>query len=206
LPQTALQYEALFPGFVTRGPSVDGQPGPVTSIKIAEANFGGVDVAGTDIEAAYAWRDALGRWTAALSATRTNEYQVVVSPGAPTQNRLGRRFDDFWAPRWKDRASIDLDTGGWTLGLTGRFLGQYKDEGTSDRRLGAYWLVDLAASLDLKKSLPNLAVGVKAASLSLSIANLANRQPQFVETYPYYDLTQADWRGRYVSTRVSIDW
>jgi iron complex outermembrane receptor protein len=38
------------------------------------------------------------------------------------------------------------------------------------------------------------------------VANLANRPPQFVETFPYYDGTQADWRGRYVSTKVSIDW
>lgn len=206
LPQTALDYEALFPGFVTRGPSVDGQPGPVTSVKVAEANFGSVDVAGTDMEAAYAWRSLLGRWTASVSATRTNEYQVVLAPGAPKENRLGRRFDDFWAPRWKERASVDLDAGSWTLGLTGRYLGQYKDEGTSERRLGAYWMFDLAASLDLKKWLPDGTAAVKAASLSLSVANLANRQPQFVETYPYYDLTQADWRGRYVSTRVSVAW
>ena len=205
-PQTALDYEALFPGFVTRGPSVGGQPGPVTSVLLAETNFGSVDAAGTDMDAAYAWRGSPGRWIATLGATRTNEYQVVLSPGAAKENRLGRRFDDFWAPRWKTRASIALDGAGWSLGLTGRYLGRYKDEGTSERRLGAYWLEDLAGSLDLKKLLPGLAVAVKAASLSLSIANLANRQPQFVETLPYYDVTQADWRGRYVSTRVAIDW
>jgi iron complex outermembrane receptor protein len=205
-PQTVLDYESLFPGFVTRSPSVDGQPGPVTSVKLSETNFGSVDVAGTDMEAAYAWRGVLGRWTATASATRTSEYQVVLAPGAAKQNRLGRRFDDFWAPRWKDRASIDLDAGSWTMGLTGRYLGQYKDEGTSERRLGASWMYDLAGSLDLKKWLPNLVVAVKAASLSLSVANLTNRLPQFVETDPYYDVTQADWRGRYVSTRVSIDW
>ena len=47
---------------------------------------------------------------------------------------------------------------------------------------------------------------MKAATLSLTVANLTNRQPQFVETFPYYDITQADWRGRYVNTRVSVDW
>lgn len=205
-PQVALDNEALLPGLVTRGPSTDGQPGPVTLIKYTEVNFGSVDVAGTDMEAAYAWRGFLGRWTAALSATRSNEYQVALAPGSAKQDRLGRRFDDYWAPRWKDRASIDLDAGAWTLGLTGRYLGEYKDEGTSERRLGAFWTYDLAGSVDLKKLLPSLGLGMKAASLSLSVANLANRQPQFVETYPYYDATQADWRGRYVSTRVSIDW
>jgi len=143
---------------------------------------------------------------ATAGATLTNEYRVVLAPGAAPQNRLGRRFDDYWAPRWKSRAAISFDAGSWTLGLTGRYLGQYKDEGTSERRLGAYWMEDLAASLDLKRSFPNLAAAVKGASLSLAIANLSDRQPQFVETLPYYDVTQADWRGRYVSTKISIDW
>jgi len=204
-PQTALDHEGLFPGFVTRGPPVDGQPGPVTRVLLAETNFGSVDAAGTDMEAAYAWRGPLGRWIASVGATHTNEYRVVLAPGAATENRLGRRFDDFWSPRWKTRSSVSIDGGGWSLSLTGRYLGQYKDEGTSERRLGAYWMEDLAASIDLKKCLPRLTV-VKAASLSMSVANLTNRQPQFVETLPYYDVTQADWRGRYVSTRLSLDW
>ena len=206
-PQTALDYESSFPGFVTREPTVDGVPGKVTSILFSEANFGSVDVAGTDMEAGYAWRGFQGRWTVSAGATRTNEYQVVLAPGEATQNRLGQRYSDFWAPRWKSRASIDIDAGAWSLGLTSRYLGQYKDAlGTSERRLGAYWTHDLAASVDLKKCLPNLAERVKAATLSLTIANLTDRQPQFVETAPYYDVTQADWHGRYVGTRVSIDW
>jgi iron complex outermembrane receptor protein len=205
-PQTALDNEALFPGFVTRGPSDGGQPGPVTNVLYSFTNFGSVNAAGTDMEAAYAWRGILGRWTATAGATRTNDYQVVVAPGAPKEDRLGRRFSDYWAPRWKSRAAIDLDAGMWSLGLTGRYLGQYKDADGSERRLGAYWMEDLAGSLDLKKCLPNLVAAVKAASLSLSVANLANRQPQFVGTFPFYDVTQADWRGRYVSTKVSIDW
>jgi iron complex outermembrane receptor protein len=205
-PQAALNNEALFPGFVTRGPSVGGQPGPVTNVLDTYANFGSVDAAGTDMDAAYAWRSAVGRWVATAGATRTSEYRVVLAPGAAPQDRLGRRFIDFWAPRWKSRASISLDAGSWSLGLTGRYLGQYKDAGTSERRLGAYWMEDVAASLDLKRSCPTLVAAVKAASLSLAVANLTNRQPQFVETSPYYDVTQADWRGRYISTKVSIDW
>lgn len=50
-PQGALDYESAFPSFVTRGPSVNGQPGVVTSIKTAEANFGQLDTAGTDVDA-----------------------------------------------------------------------------------------------------------------------------------------------------------
>ncbi|MBC7673331.1 MAG: TonB-dependent receptor, partial [Polaromonas sp.] len=99
-PQTVLNYERLFPGLVTRGPSTGGQPGPVTNVEYTDANFGSVQVAGTDMEAAYAWRGFLGRWTASAGATHTGEYGVVLAPGATKEDRLGRRFTDFWAPRW----------------------------------------------------------------------------------------------------------
>ena len=45
-----------------------------------------------------------------------------------------------------------------------------------------------------------------SSSLSLAIANVGNRLPEYVESSPYYDITQADWRGRYASVRLSIAW
>jgi iron complex outermembrane receptor protein len=205
-PQAALDYEALFPGFVTRGPSTDGRPGPVSQVLLAEVNFGGVDTAGVDVEAAYAWRTPTGRWSLGAGATRTTEYQVVLAPGAPEQDRLGRRFTDHWAPKWKARLWASLVSGPWTVGATSRYVGAYKDAGTRDRRLGDFWVHDLAASVDLKKFGMPGSTGLKAAVLSLGVANLTDRQPQFVETLPYYDVTQADWRGRYANVRLSIDW
>jgi iron complex outermembrane receptor protein len=205
-PQAALDYEALFPGFVTRGPSTDGRPGPVSRVLLAEVNYGGVDTSGVDVEAAYAWRTPTGRWSLGAGATRTTEYRVVLAPGAPEQDRLGRRFSDHWAPKWKARVWAGLVSGPWSLGAASRFVGTYKDAGTRDRRLGDFWVHDLAASVDLKKFGMPGATGLKAAVLSLGVANLTDRQPQFVETLPYYDVTQADWRGRYANVRLSVDW
>ena len=205
-PQAALDNEAQFPGFVTRGPSVGGQPGPVTRIDLAEVNFGSLDTAGADLEAAYAWRSDLGRWSLGAGATRTTEYRVVLAPGAAAVDRLGRRYRDHWSPRWKGRLSLGLDSGAWRVGLTHRYLGSYLDAGTSERRLGDFWVHDIAGSLDLKR-LGLLPLGeVKAALLSLSLVNATDRQPQFVGTVPYFDLTQADWRGRYASVQLSVDW
>jgi iron complex outermembrane receptor protein len=205
-PQTALDYEAAFPGFVTRGPSVGGQPGPVTSVRYAEANLGRVESAGTDLEASYAWRGSLGRLTLGAGATRTSEYRVLLAPGTPMADRLGRRFSDYWAPRWKGRVSAGFDRGAWSVAMTSRYLGSYLDSGSSNRRLGNYLMHDLSGSLNLKKLWPGLASGFKGAALSMSIANLTDREPQFVETAPYYDVTQADWRGRYVGVKLALDW
>ena len=157
------------------------------------------------MEVSHAWKAAGGKWTLAASATRTTRYDVAVAPGAPVEHRLGRRAIDFWSPRWKGRLLAGLDRGSWSLGLTGRYLGGYRDAAPSERALGNFWVYDLAASLDLKRlglGLP----GAKEARLSLAIANLTDRLPQFVETSPYYDVTQADWRGRYSSLRLSVNW
>ncbi len=206
LPQTALDYEGQFPGFVERGPSVDGVPGPVTRVLYAPVNFGGIQTGGVDVEAAHAWRGDWGRWSLGASATRTTQYDVVVAPGSPQEDRLGRRFADYWAPRWKGRMTAGLERSAWSVAVTSRYLGSYKDAGTSERRLGNTWMHDLAASLDLKQFGLGFGNAVKRATLMASVTNLTDRQPQFVETTPYYDVTQADWRGRYASVRLAVDW
>jgi iron complex outermembrane receptor protein len=204
-PQLALDNEALFPGFVTRAPSVGGVPGPVTRVLYSEVNFGRVDTAGADFEIAHAWKSAGTKWTLSASATRTTRYDVTLAPGAPVEHRLARRAVDYWAPKWKGRLFAGLDQGAWSVGMTSRYLGAYQEALPSQRRLGKYWVHDLAATLNLKRLGLGL-TAVKEASLSLAIANIADRQPEFVETSPYYDVTQADWRGRYASLRLSLNW
>ncbi len=205
-PQVLVDNESLFPGIVTRGPSTGGVPGPITRVAWAEVNYGGVDTSGVDVEAAHAWRALDGTWTLAASATRAREYRVVLSPAAPADDRLGRRFYDFWAPAWKGRLSAAFSRGGWGVGLTSRYLGAYKDAGTSQRRLGDTWTHDLNASLDLVRLGWVSGAMANGATLSLGIVNVTDRAPEFVETAPFYDPTQADWRGRYASARLSVAW
>lgn len=205
-PQTVLDAEATFPQLVTRGPAVNGLPGVVTSVKYTEVNFGRLDTAGTDVDLAYVRKASAGKLTLSGGASRTDEYTVQLAPGAAAKDRLGRRFRDYWAPRWKARLGVGIDQGAWSLGMSSRYLGSYLDRGNSDRRLGAYWLHDLAGALDLKRMWPGLLPGFKTASLGASVTNLTNRFPQFAEGQPYYDVTQADWRGRYLTVRLTLDW
>lgn len=204
-PQVTLDNEALFPGMVTRAPSTGGVPGPITNVQYMEVNFGHVTTSGIDMELAHAWKMEGGKWTASATATRATRYDVAVTPAAPVDDRVGHRATDFWSPKWKGRLALGLDRGSWSLGMTSRYLGAYEDPAPSHRSLGNYWLHDLAASFNLKRmgvSLP----GTKDAVLSIAIANLANRMPEYVSTYPYYDVTQADWRGRYANLRLSVNW
>ncbi|MFG6417260.1 TonB-dependent receptor domain-containing protein [Roseateles sp. DC23W] len=205
-PQAVLNAEALFPELVTRAPSVNGQPGIVTSVRSTEVNFGRLDTSGTDVDLAYVWKTAVGKVTASGRATRTSRYDVQLAPGAAVVDRLGRRFSDYWSPPWKGQVGVGIDHGTWNLGVTSRYLGRYVDSGASDRRLGNFWLHDLSGTLDLKKLWPGLLPGFKNASVGVSVANLADRQPQYAQGAPYYDLTQADWRGRYTTVRLTLDW
>jgi iron complex outermembrane receptor protein len=204
-PQVPLDNEALFPGFVTRAPAVGGVPGLVTRVFYSEVNFGSVETAGADMEISHAWKAAGAKWTLAASATRTTRYDVAVTAAAPVDHRLGRRAVDYWSPKWKGRLFAGVDQGAWSLGVTSRYLGAYQDMAPSNRSLGKFWVHDLAASLNLKR----LGLGLfaaKEASLSLAIANVTDRLPEYVGTSPYYDVTQGDWRGRYANLRLSMNW
>jgi len=204
-PQVTLDNETLFPGLITRGPSVAGVPGPVTQMLWTFVNYGRISTSGVDLEAGHSWRAIGGKWTLAASATRTRRYDVTVTPDAPIEDRLGQRALDYWSPQWKGRIGLSFDQRDWNVALTSRYLGAYRDIAPSTRSLGNYWLHDLSASVDLKRLGLNLRAAQRA-NLTIAIANIANHLPEYVSTLPYYDVTQADWRGRYANLRLSVSW
>lgn len=203
-PQALLDNEALF-GTVLREPPAGGLPGVVRELRWAEVNFGGIEGAGLDLELGHAWRSSLGRWTVSAAATRMERYEVAIAPGQPIVSRLGRRFAEYWAPKWKGRLSAGLDAGAWSVTWAGRYLGGYLDGGASARPLGDTWTHDLSGRVDLSRwglGLP----GTRSSALVVSLANLTDRQPQFAEDAPFFDASQADWRGRTLNVRLSVAW
>jgi iron complex outermembrane recepter protein len=133
------------------------------------------------------------------------QYDVKLTPTSSVDSRLGRRYLDYWAPRWKGRVYGSFSAPAWTVGISGRYLGSYSDAGTSQRKLGSSMVFDLSGRVDLKKLGAPLG-SAKSAALSLGIVNVTNRMPEFAEASPYFDQTQADWRGRTASVRLSVDW
>lgn len=203
--QTVVDNEAIFAGRVTREPSVGGVPGKVTQVIDEESNFGYVETGGIDLEATQSWKLPSGRWTLGVSATRTTKYEVVIAPGVVPADRLGRRFSEYWSPTWKGRLTGGFDAGAWGVSITGRYVAAYKDIAPSDRTLGNGWIHDLSGRVDLKRM--GLDLGpAKAAALLLSVVNVGNKLPEYAAGSPYYDTSQADWRGRYASVRLSVDW
>ncbi|MFG5407420.1 TonB-dependent receptor [Piscinibacter sakaiensis] len=206
LPQALLNNEALLPGFVTReAATAGGLPGRLSRLTYAETNLGVLETRGIDLEARRSWRSPGGTWSLGVGATRVQQYDVKLTPNAAVESRLGRRTLDYWSPEWKGQVFGGFAAPAWSLSVTGRYLGAYQDTGSRARRLGDTVLVDLAGRLDLR-TLGVPMGGASAAALSFGVVNVGDRQPQFTEAAPYYDPTQADWRGRTLSVRLSVDW
>ncbi|MBL8268608.1 TonB-dependent receptor plug domain-containing protein [Steroidobacter sp.] len=202
-PQSVVNNESLFPGFVTREPSSDGLPGRITSVLYSYVNFGRLNVSGLDWRAMYSRSTPIGEASFGLNASQTIDYDVTIAPGSASEDRLGHRNIDAWAPEWKGNVSLGLSNPGWTIGFNGRYLGHYRDASTP-RALGNIWTLDATGSISLR-SLAGL-VGASDGRLMLSVVNITDKLPQFVNVAPYFDLTEGSWRGRYVSARVSFDW
>ncbi|WP_418319621.1 TonB-dependent receptor domain-containing protein [Piscinibacter sakaiensis] len=205
LPQVILANEAQLPGVVVREPTVNGVPGRLVRLTFAESNLGYLESSGVDLEGHHSWRSPVGTWTLGASATRVTQYDVKLTPTSAVDSRLGRRHLDYWAPKWKGRVFGSFAAQGWSLGIAGRYVGSYKDAGTSQRKLGNSMIFDLSGRIDLKKLGASLGSATSAA-LSFGVVNIANRLPEFAEASPYFDQTQADWRGRTASVRLSVDW
>lgn len=203
-PQTIVDNEALFPGLVVRGPSVGGSPGPILEATSTYVNYGRLDVAGRDYDVSYDWPTALGQARVALSASQMTRFDVVIVPGAPTKSQLGRQDPDAWAPEWKGSLSLSLANPDWSFGLSGRYLGPYEHSGVAGGTAGDVWTLDASASVALGRFLPW--AFTDQAKLSFNVVNLTDVYPEFVNSFPYYDVTQGSWRGRYASVRLSLNW
>lgn len=193
-PQTALDNEDLFSRLVTRDPSAGGQPGIVREVDLEYVNFGRISVSGVDLDAFYKFSAPVGEITVGASASRTTKYETLLTPGALVEDRLSVRAIDFWAPRWKGRANIGLQTGRWQFGIVGRYIGSYLDSTTSSRSLGNRWMFDASSRLDISSH----------TSLLFTVTNIGNLLPEYsAASGRNYDITQGDWRGRYFNIRLT---
>jgi iron complex outermembrane recepter protein len=201
--QYIVDYESLYPGRVSRGPSSGGQAGPILFVDRSYINFGSMRARGIDASVAWRVRTALGELTPSIAATYMTKFEGATVPGGPNVDRLSRaQSDGIFAPRMKATASV-----GWQpsaalrVSLAGRYVGHYYDY-TPTRRLGDHWYVDAAVSLALGR-MANASRGALAGlELSLSATNLADELPQYSTHFRGYDIYNYDLLGRTLFVRV----
>ena len=204
--QTIVDDESLFPGFVTRGPSVNGEPGPIESIAYVFLNFGALEVAGLDGSVSYQADTAAGNFTPSLAMTYTTRYDAAVLPGAPEVSRLGRADLDGWAPRTKSTLALNWSRAAASAVVSVRYTSRYRDF-DNRRDEGPYYYVDTSAAYDLGPLWKSNPIAVKKLEVRAGAVNLFNRMPDYSSGYGYgYDPTEADIRGRFWFINLDTRW
>ncbi len=158
------------------------------------------------MEGGYTFGTSRGKWIISSSATRTRRYDLQLTSLTPTEDRLSHLNEAAWAPEMEGASLQRISLAGLSGSVTGRYLGEYSDVAPSVRTLGDYWYIDASFSADLKQVFPALPTRPDSAGLTLSVANLTDRQPEYANTSYFYDTTQADVRGRYFSLQLTLGW
>lgn len=204
--QTIVNDESLFPGFVTRGPSVNGEPGPIESVAYVFLNFGALEVAGLDGSVSYQANTIAGSFTPSLAMTYTTRYDAAVLPNTPEVSRLGRADQDGWAPRTKSTLALNWSRAATSAVVSVRYTSRYRDF-DNKRDEGPYYYVDTSAAYDLGPLWKSNPIGVKKLEVRAGAVNLFNRMPDYSNGYGYgYDPTEADIRGRFWFMNVDARW
>jgi iron complex outermembrane receptor protein len=197
-PDFIVSNENVFAGRVLRN-----SEGQITDVDSTSVNFGSIGVSGIDYLASYRFSTAIGEFTPSIAFTQIYHYQSALTPGSPGENGAGKALNsNNWAPKWKGTLSSQWESGPFSAGLAGRYVGSYRDyDGV--RHIGDFWLVDANARvrIDARPWLGRRSV----LTLDAGAVNLFNKLPQF-SNYQFgfvgYDPAEADIRGRFVYLRL----
>lgn len=128
--QQILTDEANFPGRVTRGPKLPGDPadwaGPVTALDISYINAARTQVEAYDLQLDYSLQTAnYGSFTFSAIATWQTKLDVQTSPSSAVIDRMGW-VSNFDTPLdLRGNVSAEWSVRQWTLGWTSRYVSSY---------------------------------------------------------------------------------
>jgi len=183
----------LFPGRVQR----DAQ-GRIQFITNQYANQGELKTSGLDLEASRRFRtDRWGSFTVAGSWTHLLDYKQPLVAGQAAydgagNNRLGA------LPSSRGTTSLTWNAGDWTSSLSLQYISGYDQRVATttsnpglDSRVKSYKQLDLYVAYE----------GIANTTLSLSVLNLADKDPPFDPAGGAngFDITQYNLRGQFVS-------
>ncbi|SFS04937.1 iron complex outermembrane recepter protein [Dyella sp. OK004] len=133
-----------------------------------------------------------GSWTRLLKYS-----QPLVAGDAPINGAGTNIFGSL--PKWRGTTGLTWTLGDFASTLTWYYVGGYKQN--PENRLSAAYpeRVKNWSTFDLSVAY----TGIAHTTLTLAIQNLQNRRPPWDPSHTYYDITQADPRGRYAYVGVN---
>ncbi|MFC4762198.1 TonB-dependent receptor plug domain-containing protein [Dyella koreensis] len=130
--------------------------------------------------------------------TRLLKYsQPLVAGDAPINGAGTNIFGSL--PKWRGTTGLTWSLGDFASTLTWYYVGGYKQN--PENRLSAAYPESVKnwSTFDLSVAY----TGIAHTTLTLAIQNLQNRRPPWDPSHTYYDITQADPRGRYAYVGVN---
>ncbi len=202
-----LTNASLFPGRIVRAAPTstdvaNGWPGTLQLLDISALNFGRVNVEGIDLDASFQHRLAGGRLNYDARATYTNSYDVLLTPGDISRNRLGLVATSSQAPvRWKGTVSLTWTRSPWEMGARVHYLSAYTDY-DGIRELGPITTVDITAGCDLGRLFARNSF-LTDTRLRVGLINALDRTGEFSNNAAGYDSQHADMRGCFFYINLS---
>ncbi|WP_266169520.1 TonB-dependent receptor plug domain-containing protein [Dyella subtropica] len=133
-----------------------------------------------------------GNWTRLLKYS-----QPLVAGDAPVNGAGTNIFGSL--PKWRGSTGLTWGLGDFASTLTWYYVGGYK-QNPENRLSPAYpERVKNWSTFDLSVAY----TGIAHTTLTLAVQNLQNRRPPWDPSHTYYDITQADPRGRYAYVGVN---
>ncbi len=161
---------------------------------------------GIDLNIRYPFETAWGRLAVSLNGTYITQFDKKVAPGAPSVEALNIPNEPIDL-RLRGAAVWSRDNLGAALFLN--YQDDYRNTDAATSHISSWTTVDSQLSYAFDDDAEGLLGGL---SLALSVRNLFDREPPFVESqgspiaHPGYDPTNATPLGRFVAVTATKTW
>jgi iron complex outermembrane receptor protein len=205
---------STYPGTVVRSSPAAGDPygvGRITDVYDVYENIGFIHESGVDLAVNWRARTRVGDFTPTLSASRVYQYDYELDPTLGEQTGLSQANDDAtYAPRWKGVAGLSWTGGPLTLGVTGRYIGPYRDVTdvrSNPKELGNFLYTDLMGRFELGKAILQDSKIWSRTFVAAGVRNAFNKLPPYAD-YGFgqlgYDPNEYELEGRFMWVQAGM--
>ncbi|MET0267873.1 MAG: TonB-dependent receptor [Duganella sp.] len=185
---TIIANEASAPQNIVRG--ADGR---ILTLYRQYANQGERRVSGVDLDLRHRFvGQQWGNLTLSGQLSRVLKFEAPLSTGAALTNGAGTNYFGS-IPKWRGVSSATWDIGQWSNTLSWNYVDGYQQTTRAGDTVAPIGTLDL-----------NLAWRVTPqTTLGLVVINLGDKRPSWDSSTTFFDVTQADPRGRFASLKLS---
>jgi iron complex outermembrane receptor protein len=169
------------------------EQGRITTLYLQYRNQGNREVSGLDIDVRHRLNTpGWGNITLNGQLSYVLRFAQPLADGEPLTEGAGTNYFGS-IPKLRGVTSANWEYGDLSTTLIWNYTGGYQQESASNEYVKPYTTFDLTVSRKL----------TPATTVSLIVQNLTDRKPSWDSSTNFFDMTQADPRGRFVSVKFN---